>query len=185
MAIDQFGCINNTIKVAAGHYFDLANPKPEDVDIESIATALSNICRFGGHCPVFYSVAQHCVHACELAWCDSQNQPTMLAILLHDAAEAYIGDMVKPLKVMMPEYVKTEKAVERAIADRFGLTSLPEAVKLYDRLMLKAEKMHFWPHDTEEWMGFAGIRHRGVPFEEMTPSRAKEKFLYWYDKITG
>ena len=65
--IDRFGCLSNTIKVAAGHYVDLVNPDPGSIEIKSIAAALSKVCRFGGHCPVFYSVAEHCIHATALA----------------------------------------------------------------------------------------------------------------------
>ncbi len=99
--LDSFGCIANTIKVAAGHYVDLANPDPATIEIRSIAAGLSKICRFSGQCPRFYSVAEHSLHAAALADFLCVPDEAKAAVLLHDAAEAYIGDMVKPLKICM------------------------------------------------------------------------------------
>lgn len=163
---DIFGCIANTIKVAAGHYVDLANPDPETIDIVSIATSLGRICRFGGHCPRFYSVAEHCAHAFDLAREDGCSTDILKAVLLHDAAEAYIGDVVKPLKAILPGYAEIEKRIEAAIAVRFGVDfeSFEPAVKHYDRLMLKAEKIDMWPDDPHQWHGFDTIDHASVAF---------------------
>mgnify|MGYP000629654760 FL=1 len=56
-----FGCVNNTIRLVSGHYLDLANPMPDQFEIDDIAGGLSRICRFGGQCPQFYSVAEHSI----------------------------------------------------------------------------------------------------------------------------
>ena len=140
---DTFGCLANKIKVASGHYFDLADPRPEMVDIVSIATALGRICRFGGHTPHFYSVAEHCVHAHDLAYRDGLPDYVCKAILLHDAAEAYIGDVVRPLKVIEEVskwYGKIESRIEEAIAIKFvvDFNSHANIIKHYDRMLLKA-----------------------------------------------
>lgn len=177
---DRFGCLNNTIKVAAGHYVDLIDPDPASIDIESIAAALSKVCRYGGHCPKFYSVAEHCVIAAELAFADGLWTPEAIrAILMHDAAEAYIGDMVKPLKVTLPEFAKVENRMESAIAERFGLLQgiHDSIVKDYDRAMLKAEKIALWPEDKERWSGFETIPTRPVTFHWWSPEQAEHKFL--------
>jgi hypothetical protein len=179
--IDTFGCLANTIKVAAGHYVDLADPQPETIDIISIATALGRICRFGGHCPQFYSVAEHCVHAYELARADGLPTEALKAILLHDAAEAYIGDMVRPLKITMPQwYLDLESRFERAIAIRFDVNfeRYASAIKCYDRLMLKAEKTTMWPDDETEWNGFGGITMPDVCFRYYRPRDASKEFCF-------
>lgn len=177
--IDTFGCIKNTIKVSAGHYVDLASPDPETIEIRSIAAALSKTCRFGGHCPRFYTVAEHCVHAVGLAMQDRITKDALRAILLHDATEAYVGDVVKPLKAMLPEYQVIESNIEQAVSARFGIDfgHYSHLIKRYDRLMLKAEKIQMWPEDREEWFGFAGLEHRPVVFQYWSPPFAEEEFL--------
>jgi hypothetical protein len=76
-----------------GRMFTPFDPDPADVDIRDIAHALALTCRFGGHCRRFYSVAQHSVHASTLVAPEYS-----LWALMHDAAEAYVGDVVRPLK---------------------------------------------------------------------------------------
>jgi len=173
--VDTFGCISNTIKVAAGHDVNLANPDPGSIEIRSIAAALSKICRFGGHCPRFYSVAEHCIHATELAAADGVGINPLAAIFLHDAAEAYIGDMVKPLKCMVPEFCVIEAAIERAFGVSFSHYSA--SIKKYDRAMLKAEKLSMWPDDCEKWSGFGDIENREVRFHFWSPHEAEMQFL--------
>ncbi len=170
---------DHCIKVAAGHYFNLAAPRACDVELKSIAAALSKICRFGGHCPKFYSVAEHCVHACELAKGDSVDTDTLRAILMHDAAEAYVGDMVKPLKEDTPQFGVAESRVEAAISERFGIDfeAAHSTVKKYDMQILAAEKAAIWPEDTEEWGCLVGVQKRQVEFWWATPEMAEARFL--------
>ena len=178
--IDTFGCIKNTIKVAAGHYVDLLDPSPDSIDINSIASALSKICRFGGHCPRFYTVAEHSVHAVNLAASSDLSLNALRAIFLHDAAEAYCGDVVKPLKVMLPEYSAVEARIESAISIKFcvDFKGFREQIRKYDRLMLKAEKIRMWPEDREKWFGFDGIDQADVLFGFWGPEEAQSRFLY-------
>lgn len=178
-ALDTFGCLNNTIKVSAGHYVDLANPDPATIEVKSIAAALSKVCRFGGHCPKFYSVAEHCIHATALACSEGYAGDALTAVFLHDAAEAYIGDMVKPLKVTMPQYGEAEQRIEAAIQAAFGVdfSKWMEVIKRFDRAMLKAEKVTMWPEDTEKWAGFSEIEDRVVRFQFWEPSEAEIQFL--------
>ncbi len=146
----------------------------------SIAAALSNICRFGGHCPDYYSVAEHSVHAAEMARDDEPcNLELQKAVLLHDAAEAYVGDVVKPLKQMLPDYTVIESRVEAAIEQRFGIdmNAYADQVKMYDRLALKAEKIAMWPTDRIKWEGFADLPVRNIVFGYWPPRRAFLKFL--------
>ncbi len=177
--LDRFGCLNNTIKVSAGHYVDLANPDPSTIEVKSIAAALSKVCRFGGHCPKFYSVAEHCIHATAMACSEGYTGDALIAVFLHDAAEAYIGDMVKPLKVTMPQYGEAEQRIEAAIQAAFGVdfAKWMDVIKRFDRAMLKAEKVTMWPEDTEKWAGFSEIEDRVVKFQFWEPSQAEMQFL--------
>ena len=102
------------IMLAGGTLFDLADPAASEFTITDIAHALGRVCRFAGHTNRFYSVAEHCVHVARLV-----PLPLMRPALLHDASEAFIGDVTRPLKAMLPDYRQIEARVEDAISDRF------------------------------------------------------------------
>lgn len=120
-----------------GRRVDLCDPDPASIDILDIAHALAMQCRWNGHTTKFYSVAQHSVMVSDLVPTDEA-----LIGLLHDAAEAYLGDVVRPLKQM---YGRTWTAIENcmsvAIGRRFGvkLLTLPESVQEADDILLATE----------------------------------------------
>lgn len=178
-ALDGFGCLENTIKVSAGHYVNIANPDPSTIELESIAAALSKVCRFGGHCPQFYSVAEHCIHATDLACSEGFVSDALVAVFLHDAAEAYIGDMVKPLKLMIPQYGETEQRIESAIEAAFcvDFAKWSDVIKRFDRALLKAEKVTMWPDDREKWAGFSDIEDCDIRLQFWEPREAEMQFL--------
>jgi len=125
------------MQLRSGRPFFLADPLPEDIEIRDIAAALSKICRFGGHTKEFYSVAEHSVYVSLLV-------PENLALygLLHDAAEAYMGDAIRPLKREFPQITEFEQNIWLAIAARYGLPNeLPDEVKLADDIILAEEKI--------------------------------------------
>lgn len=107
-----------TIKTVNGRLVDLTSFKIEDVVDNDIAHALSMICRYGGHIPSHYSVAEHSVLVSRLVEHWGYAPTFQLQALLHDAAEAYIGDMVRPLKSFMPEFREFEMEVLTVIYDR-------------------------------------------------------------------
>lgn len=178
--VDRFGCLGSTIRVASG-YLDLANPRPEDIDLASIALGLSNECRFAGQCPQFYSVAEHCVQAVCAALRDGVEELVELqAILLHDAAEAFLKDVPKPLKLLLGEaYQQLEQTMQDAITRRF---SLPQGafewdiVRHYDRAMLVLEKNTFWPADREVWPGFSDVQPARTTIDCRSPPIARHLF---------
>ena len=135
------------MQTASCKVFRFAAPDAEDVDILDIASALSKTCRFNGHCEDFYSVAQHSVMVSQIV-----PPEHALAGLLHDAAEAYVGDMVSPLKRAMPAFREVEDAVLAAIFERFGLMlPLPDAVKHADLVMLATEKRDLLGPSPLDW----------------------------------
>jgi len=96
------------ILLRSGTMHDLLNPAANgDPIIEDIAHALANICRWTGHTSRFYSVAEHCIRAAAIAPPECK-----LHVLMHDAAEAYLGDVATPLKNLLPEYKTIEAAHE-------------------------------------------------------------------------
>ncbi len=131
-----------------GRKFFPMDPRPGDVDSIDIAHALSLICRYGGHARKYYSVAEHCVL---MSYAVPEDHA--LWALLHDATEAYVGDMVRPLKHQLPEYQAAEARVMVAIAHRFGLgsTVMPKAVKDADNRILLDERAVVLGPSPEPW----------------------------------
>lgn len=131
----------------SGKHFDLIDPQPDMIDIMDIAHGLSNECRFTGQCATFYSVAQHSVMASKIVAPDFA-----MEALLHDASEAYLKDIPRPLKQLLPDYRAIEQRVEGAIRSHFGL---PDAqswpVTEADRIMLATERRDLMPADDTEW----------------------------------
>lgn len=125
-----------TMQTYTGKLVDLANFTEEDVRLRDITHSLSMINRFTGHTTVPYTVAQHSVVVSKLV----PPEDSMWG-LLHDASEAYLGDIATPLKSFLPDYMQLERHVQRTIAKKFGLKwPMPESVKVADRRALIHEK---------------------------------------------
>lgn len=125
-----------TMQTFTGKLIDLRSFGPDDVRVADIAHALSILNRFTGHSKVPYSVAQHSVMVSRLVAPENA-----LWGLMHDASEAYLGDIARPLKEMLPEYKKIERHVQRVIAKVFGLPwPMPADVKRADNIALMTEK---------------------------------------------
>jgi 5'-deoxynucleotidase YfbR-like HD superfamily hydrolase len=100
--------------------------KAEEIDIIDIAHALSLMCRANGHIKHFYSVAQHCLNCSREAEARGLPEEIRLACLLHDASEAYISDITRPVKRSLPQYLEFEEVLQNRIFDKFRLTHLTE-----------------------------------------------------------
>ncbi len=129
------------------------DPRASEVDVVDVVRSLSMQCRFNGHCAEFYSVAQHSVLVESIVDYLCGNLRQRYAALLHDAAEAYTGDMIRPLKLGMPEFRAMERGVEAAVEEHFHieLTAADrELIKTADVLALFVErrdllKLIRWP----------------------------------------
>lgn len=109
------------IQTYMGHKFDYNDVEHSTIDIKDIAHSLSQICRFSGMSKKFYSVAQHSLRVCEsLKDC---NKETQLYALLHDAAEAYISDVPRPLKENLEKYKEIENNIFFNIIHTFGINA--------------------------------------------------------------
>lgn len=136
----------NWFQTYTGIAFWPLDPRPEEVCIEDIAHPLSMQCRYNGHCREFYSVAQHSVLVSSILDKDAAWG------LMHDAAEAYIGDMVRPIKLHMPTFRDVEALVMRAICQRFGLPIVePRSVKQADDILLMTERRDLLASPTRPW----------------------------------
>ena len=135
-----------------GRFYPL-DPQPHEIDPRDIARGLAYQCRFVGQVSHFYSIAQHSVTCAELAESVYSSTPLARIMLMHDATEAYVGDMNRPLKSLLPEYRDIEHATWRAIARRFVLPAeMPPEVKVIDNEVLAAEKAALCPN-SEPWPG--------------------------------
>lgn len=156
---------DSTILCNSGTRFDLINPAIEDIKIQDIAMSLSRICRYGGHCDNFYSVAQHSILVSRIV-------PPHLALegLLHDAAEAYVGDIVAPLKQFLPDYKLIEKNIEKVIALKYNLDITEAALKVVktaDLIMLLTEKRDLFDKESPQW-------YASIPFlKDLKPLRER------------
>lgn len=170
----------STILTASGLNFDVANPNADLIDIEDIAHSLAHLCRFTGHTDRFYSVAEHSVRA---AWHVAPEH--QLEALLHDATEAYLGDVASPLKALLPEYRAIEARLEACIRQHFGLPATPSlAIKAADLAMLATERFHLMPANFDSWPQLAGVTPAAPIFDTWTPSQARHQFLTAYKRLT-
>ena len=177
-----FGCVGNTIRLRSGRYLDLLHPQPDQFSFYDIAGALSKVCRFGGQIDSFYSVAEHSVHCSwQAEWDGHEHHEECVAALLHDAAEAFVGDLVKPLKVLLPTYVAVEKTLEAVIGRKFGVEFERHAdvVREIDRAMLIAErKALFRRQDKVLWAGEESCRVLAPNIGSWIPPDAESRFIF-------
>ena len=158
------------------------------VSISALAHALSNLCRFTGHGKRFYSVAEHSVKVSLLV-------PNVTA-LLHDAHEALVNDIAKPIKVFLAgSYEELEHEAERQIADQYGL-SYPHGpeIKEADILMCLIESFDLLPSKGRDWGYYEELRPKAMELyverpelrvEGWPPSVAKDRFLQRYNQLTA
>jgi uncharacterized protein len=162
-----------TILLASGTYFDLEDPDASLFTRWDVAHALSNICRYTGHCREFYSVAQHSVLVSSIV-----PVADALAGLLHDAAEAFVGDVSKPLKCLLPDFAVVESRIEASVLRRCGVNlPLPSTVKRADRILLRTEQRDLMGAEGHEWfftMGEEPLPRRIIP---VSPREAMFQFL--------
>lgn len=170
------------ISLLSGGTFNYNKPEQSDVTIDDIASALSNVCRFSGHLPRFYSVAQHLVNTSKIV------EPHLaFDALMHDTAEAFTNDLPTPLKWAFPIFKELETNIEAAMSKKFGFNfPYDPAVKQADTEMLILEKIYV-KGDTSVWPNYEGIKvdhllHL-VDLDSWQPRRAKREFLERFEEL--
>lgn len=171
------------IRTFTGKYFWPLDPCPNEVDIRDIAHHLSNICRFTGAVSRFFSVGQHSVHVSE----QFDRFPKNMQGLLHDASEAYICDVARPVKEMIPEYREIEDRIMFTIAEKFELPwPFPVAIKNADTRMLLTEKRDLMNHvddrDAHMYYRNDGLEPYPDKLRPWTPSTSEEMFLARFEE---
>lgn len=174
------------ILTVSGRYVNPLALTEHDIVLEDVAHGLSNQCRFTGHTRSFYSVAEHSVRVTR--WLRSRGAPLYEQRwgLLHDASEAYLIDMARPLKVD-PYFGKAYRGAESramaAVCRRFQLDAgMPEMVKRADVALLAAERRDLMPPNGE-WIILDGVEVPSEVISPWSPRRAKKMFMAEYDRL--
>lgn len=175
-----------TIRTSAGRSFNLLQPHTTPFGIDEIAHALSQLCRFTGHTRTHYSVAQHSVLV-------SYVVPDEFAMhgLMHDASEAFLGDVSSPLKQQLRAYRDIERTVEHAIAVRFGIPPLRwtseanAAVKHADRVLLLTEQRDLMPPGDGTERDWPDVEPLPWTIEPLPAFVAKALFLRRFEQLGG
>lgn len=163
--VKQEPTYKTTITTVSGKEVDAFHPTVDMIDIEDIAHSLSNQCRFGGHCPKHYSVAQHCVMVARKV-----KRHNKFEALLHDAAEYVWLDMPTPMKRQMKNYKRFETNFMKIIAKKFGFVlPLDPEIKQVDTLVMQTER--------------EGLFSRDPKFKVWSHAKAKREFLKMFHQL--
>lgn len=164
----------------SGGQFWPMDPRVEEVRAIDIAHSLSMQCRYAGHCLQFYSVAEHSVLMTRWLHGVGESHAVQKWALLHDAAEAYLVDVPRPVKPFLPGYKEAESAVMLAVAQRFGLSGdMPSVVKDADnRILVDESRVNMAPCVADWELPWEPL---GVQLHFWAPWEAKKAFV---DELT-
>jgi 5'-deoxynucleotidase YfbR-like HD superfamily hydrolase len=143
------------MRTLSGKKLNILYPTTAMIEISDIAQGLSNNSHFAGQIPHFFSIAQHSVMVCdEYATSNPEVSDDMkLLALMHDASEGYLGDVIKPLKIYLPDFVRIEKRLMMIIANRYNLPIERIAeIKQYDLLVQNIEYNAFYRNAEIDYM---------------------------------
>lgn len=168
-----------------GKEIDPLNPKAEKIEVNDIAHALSMICRANGHFKHFYSVGQHSVNCCLEAEARGCSDRVQLACLLHDGSEAYIADLIRPVKERVSGYEKCEEKLQSIIYKKYGIICLSQAekdcIKEIDDDILLHEFLNIndvqFEKNIPKLMG-------NIDFSEVSRENVEKDFLMCFEKLT-
>ena len=192
------------IETFSGRFVDTSNPSVENITLEDVAHALANICRYGGHCSTFYSVAEHAVFVSKRLERKGYPRNTQIMGLHHDDSEAYLGDIPRPMKPLLGKaYERMTDRMDQVIIDALGL---PEPaggfhdplIKDADNWALFVEAKYLLPSGGKHWWnGEQGADSWGLPPQPqrivtpdywrggLTPAEAERLFLRRHAELTG
>lgn len=171
------------ITTYTGKHFDPITPDKNLIDIRDIAHALSLICRGNGHVKTFFSVGQHCINAAKEAILRGYSDRVILACLIHDAGEAYLSDVPRPVKPSMPEYNQLEDRLLNMVYEKFLGSPLTEE----EQRLVKSVDNDLLYYDLKELLNevldvpapslHISLNYNFVPFDEI-----EQNFLALYEQ---
>lgn len=171
----------------SGNKVHILNIRPEEIQIIDIAHALALQVRYGGHCPEFYSIAEHSIWVSILCG-QAEGKEAALWGLLHDASEAYLGDIPRPIKYQpeFEQYRVIEEKVQTVIYTKYGLIGKPPAiVKHFDNRMLITEANQFYKGTPlrKAWKDQGDSLENMPTLPTMSWREAQEKFLTRFTQL--
>ena len=175
------------LQTVSGRWVNPFDPDPSQLDAADIGPALANQCRFGGHSRVFYSVAQHSVIVSQLVEQRGGDTEDVFAALMHDATEAYLGDMPHPLKhrsTLGASFRSAEDHLEQVIRDRFRIKAHVPEIKLVDRALLATERRAF-SAENWHWPELEGVEPLDLELTAWSPDEAAQAFAQRYSELTA
>ena len=173
------------LQTVSGRFVNPFDPDPAQLDPGDIARALANVCRFGGHCRPFYSVAQHSVIVSELVEARGGDVEDVFAALMHDASEAYLGDMPHPIKHRSPlgaAFREAEAALEAVLRERFAIKADVPEIKRVDRALLATERRSV-SGESWDWPELEGVEALDVELHAWTPDEAERAFTARFEQL--
>lgn len=176
------------IETISGRYVDVAAPRPETIHLDDIAHALANTCRYNGHTRTFYSVAEHAVLVADRLRALGHSPVVAMAGLHHDDAEAYLGDVVRPLKLALkPTYTDLERRMHRVIREALAV-AYPgdegwQAVVDADNWALAIEARCLMQSRGEGWHDLSPAVPGRVDLG-LSPADARSAYLWMHDRLT-
>jgi len=170
--------IGDWMQTYTGERFWPLDPRIEDIHIRDISMALGKLCRYGGHTIFFYSVAEHSVLVSEYV-------PEEYALwgLLHDASEAYLSDIVKPLKNGLSNYKELENRIMQMVAEKFKLQyPAPKIIDQIDKQILRDEQLQVMNPCKYDWW-CTGNKPLGAEIQGWSPIQAGGKFYKRFTEL--
>jgi len=175
----EIGVDDDVVTTVSGRLVHFLDPRPGEVIISDIAHSLAHQCRFTGHTRVHYSVAQHSCFVADMAPAYYKAEA-----LMHDAAEAYLGDLASPIKRLMPQFRVIEGDLKRYIFRKYGLHSVyDDEIKKLDIFALVTEGRDLiddWAHQTA--FGIDGAPQKIDPW---SIAEAKAEFLFQFETLVA
>jgi len=172
--IQRFG---DFMQCFSGRPFWPLDPRPEEIEIGDIAHSLSMQCRYLGHCHRFYSVAEHCVHLARYV-----SAPNRLWALLHDASEAYLVDVPRPVKPFLVGYREAEAKMMETVRVRFGLVGpMPREVEIADWRIIGDERANL-SESVLPWT--SPPEPLGIELQFWSPPLAESEFLAAFEELS-
>lgn len=177
------------LETRSGKKFNFLNPDPATIDIQDIAHGLAKTCRFGGQCRVFYSVAEHSVLLMRHA--EQKNKrgdltltpQDLMVALLHDASEAYMGDVVRPLKQHLPDFMAIESKIIEVIYRKYNLPpGMPDWLRDMDTRITLDEKNQIMSRSGNAW-SIDELQPLGVVMPLWSPEDAAKRFIQEFERL--
>jgi uncharacterized protein len=165
-----------------GKELTFLDPKEDQICLEDIVNNLAKICRFAGNVSRFYSVAEHSVILAKKVLSEGGSEQEALGALFHDATEAYLCDVARPIKKHLGNYMEIEQGLQDVIFSKFGLEPMSQRVEDWDINIVADEAAELF-QSVPDWVKY--YEPLGVQITGWSCDKAEIEFLKMYNKLTG